>query len=190
METKDFFENFAREGLKDHDTANVPFFRQAFSDEEAVRNKEEVEDLLNAINSKFPSEYVGFPKELLDIYKFVGQINIECNFDCWILKSLEGLNERLDIYLTENQHFVVDFAIRYMGMGHIIVAAFDPRDGRIFYRGDGGSNGWDRAENWNTVKSLNPRPDQKFEFSHWKQEVIKPKIEGPSREMPFTVIGF
>ena len=45
-----------------------------------------------------------------------------------------------------NDRFI-DFALRYAGMGHVEVFFVDKRNGTVYSRGDGGSNGWDRMNN-------------------------------------------
>ena len=52
-------------------------------------------------------------------------------------------------------------------MGHCIVCALDPRDKQIFYRHDGGSNGWEREHNYNKILEYDPNNNKKYEFNNW-----------------------
>ena len=65
------------------------------------------------------------------------------------------------------QHRVIDFSLLYIGMGHIIVASIDPIDNKVFFRRDGGSNGFDRVANWDFIKNYTPKIDSKYDFSKW-----------------------
>ena len=38
-------------------------------------------------------------------------------------------------------------------MGHCKAAFYDPQTNMIYYRNDGGSNGWDREERYEALKS-------------------------------------
>ena len=177
MDVKNFFENNARKGVEDHQTASVPFFQQSFSDNLVATDLEQVNIILDDIKNKIAQRgNMKMPEEFEEICKLIGNVDVECNFKCWIFMSLKQIQKRLDLYLKEGQKFIVDFAMRYIGMGHILIVAFDPRDGKIFYRVDGGSNGWERQGNWETVLALDPASGYKMDFAHWSNEVEKPKF--------------
>ena len=111
------------------------------------------------------------PIQLKNMYRIIGNPNIEYYFGEWILNSLINLKERLNIMLQEGNLNIVDFALRYVGMGHCIICSYDPSDGKIFFRRDGGSNGYERVDNWNFIKSYKPEVEKKHNFSVWLNKV-------------------
>ena len=112
------------------------------------------------------------PHDLKIIFRILGQHNVECNFADWTIMSLQNINTRLNHVREDGQHRVVDFAILYSGMGHCIVCAYDPTDGKIFYRHDGGSSGWDRDHYYQFIKQYIPIEQDKYSFQHWLDEAI------------------
>lgn len=111
------------------------------------------------------------PDELKMIYRILGDPTTEFYFKHWTLLSLQKVVDRYNLVKADGQSRVVDFAIKYGGMGHCVVCAYDPEDGRIFYRHDGGSNGWDREANYEFIKGYTPIADKKFSFQHWLDEI-------------------
>lgn len=108
--------------------------------------------------------FENMPTALKNMYKLIGNPNIEYYFGDWILMSLVNVQERSEVMENPN---VVDFAIRYAGMGHVVVCSYDPRDGKIFFRRDGGSNGYERNDRWNFIKSYQPESDKKRDIGEW-----------------------
>lgn len=99
-------------------------------------------------------EKVGLSRLLYYIYLTLGADNIEFNLDNYIFFSLSDLEERYNTYVDAGQTRICDLAHTYMGMGHVKVLSFDIASKMIYYRHDGGSNGWDRESHWNFAKTL------------------------------------
>ena len=114
---------------------------------------------------------INMPLQLRKMYKVIGNPHIEYYFGEWILQSLANVQDRLNIMLQEGNGNVVDFALRYCGMGHIVICSYDPEDGKIFFRRDGGGNGYERANNWNFIKSYKPVDNKKYNISVWFNKV-------------------
>ena len=51
-------------------------------------------------------------------------------------------------YKKEGQLRAVDFAMIYAGMGHVVVASYDPISDKIYYRHSGGANGYEQDDNY------------------------------------------
>ena len=84
------------------------------------------------INSLLKTEHLcTMPDDLKIIFRILGQDNVECNFTDWTIMSLQNINTRINQVREDGQTRVVDFAILYAGMGHCIVCAYDPTDGKI-----------------------------------------------------------
>ena len=70
----------------------------------------------------------------------------------WSLMSLDAIIERYNICKKDNIN-IYDIGFTYKGMGHVKVAFYDPKLEKIFYRIDGGANGYDRIDNYNKLKT-------------------------------------
>lgn len=111
--------------------------------------------------------YITVPKGLKELFQIIGATDVEFYWDKWTLFSMDQIEARFEVYRKHEQFRVIDFAQAYLGMGHVVVVAFDPADLTIFFRRDGGSNGWDRDCNWNRIKNYTPQKQDTREFSTW-----------------------
>ena len=108
------------------------------------------------------------PFELKCIYKVIGNPIVEYYFNNWTLRSLKHMEDRFKVMKEEgNNERIVDFSVRYCGMGHCVVCSYDTKDGKNFYRRDGGSNGWDRKFNWEFISKYVPEDEKKYNFMRW-----------------------
>ena len=153
-----------------YDSSKAPFF-----------NQEPCENDSNGIAfdsqrvNKF-LDYIPVPPNLSELFKIIGTTDVEFYWDKWTLFSMDKIAERFEIYKKNGQLRVIDFAQAYLGMGHVIVAAIDPKELTIFFRRDGGSNGWDREINWTNIKNYTPEPSDTHNFSVWL-ELVKSKTK-------------
>ncbi len=165
MESYKTIEQFVRSGTRGetgHDSAKVPFFMGAPAGEGAVGyGTLEVNQLL---------EKVPLPPDLRKLYQVIGDKEAEFYFGLWTLRSLEQVNDRYEIMKEDNQHRVIDFAIRSLGMGHALVAFYDPQTDKVYYRHDGGSNGYEREAHYNWIKGYCPEPEKGCSASDWMSE--------------------
>ena len=90
--------------------------------------------------------------------------------------------------LQEGNMNVVDFAIRYIGMGHIVACSYDPSDGKIFFRRDGGSNGYERADNWSFIKSYKPEVEKKHDINVWFNKIEEEYESEKYKEQPWLYL--
>jgi hypothetical protein len=109
--------------------------------------------------------------ELSILYKVIGNPKVEFYLEDWILMSLNKVNERYQIYQDHNRIDIIDFAFIYGGMGHIVIAGMDLTDGKIYYRHDGGSNGWERKDRFEFACTYKPEDDKKISFDQWLKDV-------------------
>ena len=135
------------------------FFIQSKNNSEEIRADI---DSVNEILIEMP-----MPLFLIDFYRTIKNPNIEYYYGNWTLFSLINIKDRYNIMKEIEQYRVIDFSMLYLGLGHIIVASFDPIDNRIFFRRDGGANGFERIENWNFIKEYKPEVESKLDFSEW-----------------------
>lgn len=167
----DFINNYGKGSVENSNCVKLPFFSQ---------NHEEDENKVNNFKLKETNRILeifnGMPIQLKKIYRIIGNPHIEYYFGEWNLYSLINVQKRLNLMLQEINFNIVDFAVRNCGMGHCIICSYDPIDGKIFFRRDGGSNGYERVDNWNFIKSYKPECGKKHTFSLWLNKVEKEYI--------------
>jgi len=103
--------------------------------------------------------YIPLPEEVCSLYEQYGE-NTE-----WYRANITVLSFAFVKKRAETNPRFVDFALTYEGMGHICVFFVDTESGLVYSRMDGGSNGYDRANN--AAKHLNfvPDPNQAIDFA-------------------------
>jgi hypothetical protein len=69
--------------------------------------------------------------------------------------SANEILQREDVYGGK----FIDIAIMYHGMGHVIVLAYIPKTNNFFFRNDGGSNDYDRADYFKTYSVSKFQPN-------------------------------
>ena len=105
------------------------------------------------ISEKYMNIYNNLPKELQILYSHLGD-HKEYSHPCGLIfKPLHKIN------LSTYSHFY-DVAYAYAGLGHVHVIGYHPATRKYFQRMDGGSNGYDRAENYNHYKEYVPKEDE------------------------------
>ena len=124
--------NLIEEGKRSTENANSTM--NPFMHHDVEECKSNIGFKTDVVNDSL-NELVGMPIELKYIYRVLGDSNREFYFNNWCLHSLENLKKRRENFLANGQDRVVDFAIIYAGMGHCVVAAYDPIDQKIFYLG-------------------------------------------------------
>ena len=161
----DFIKEFGKQSEEDADLVNSLFqqnTKENPSDKDSFKTNES-----NKVLDKFPN----MPFELRCIYKVIGNPFVEYYFGSWTLRSLKHVEERFDVMKEANNERIVDFGIRYCGMGHCVVCSYDSKDGKIFFRRDGGSSGWDRKYNWEFISKYVPEDEKKQNFMKWITDV-------------------
>ena len=160
---------------------NISFSRYPRPDQKNINNFKTIE------TNQILETLTFIPIQLKNMYKIISNPNIEYYFGEWILMSLKKLKDRVDLMLQEGNLSVIDFGMRYCGMGHCVICSYDSTDGKIFFRRDGGSNGYERVDNWNFIKSYKPEYEKKHNFSIWLNKV-KNEYETASNEQPWLYL--
>jgi len=107
------------------------------------------------------------------IYEIFGNEQKEIYLDKWTIMSLEEALKRYEELCKQGQNNVFDIGYRYLGMGHIEMISCDLQSHLLFYRPDGGSNGWDRINNLNELIQKGSTPYDKFHFYKWFYNIYK-----------------
>ena len=111
---------------------------------------------------------VPLPKELEEFYaKYPSTVEFSMRCGDWTFLSEREIKSRYNIMCAAGQTRLVDFALRYMGMGHIETCGYDPVTNTVFTVHDGGSNEWDRANNLESKVSLDVDTVPRLSFQEW-----------------------
>lgn len=148
--------NFSR---SDYNSTCIGFFQQDTSAPPSIN--ENLEEVRNIIQN------VPVPQYLIDFWTHIKSAHVEYYFGKWTLMSLKNIYERYTLIQKCGQTRVIDFAFMYNGMGYIIVAAYDPKYDKIFFREDGGNNSHTRSIHWNFIKKYIPLINDTIDFSEW-----------------------
>ena len=165
-----------KKGESSYDSTQVPFFIQTPEEKSSgVQGFKlmETNQVLERITETM-KDTEDFPPRLKRLYKVISDPSVEFYFDQWTLFPLKKVEERRNFLVDNGQTRTIDFAYLGMGMGHVVVACFDTKDQKVFYRRDGGSNGYEREANVKYAKDFNPDSDcndLKFSFLEWMKDV-------------------
>jgi len=115
--------------------------------------------------------------ESLDAFYRASDGAVEWYLNDLTILSANAVCKRFDLIKEKGQTRVVDFAYTYAGMGHVNVYFYDPVTNTIKIRRDGGSNGYDRADNFRALIELVPDgvadttlEELLVDFSRWSRD--------------------
>ncbi|VBB17703.1 hypothetical protein YASMINEVIRUS_166 [Yasminevirus sp. GU-2018] len=77
---------------------------------------------------------------LRKLYRDIKDNDYGFSVNPWMFLSVNEVSERQDVYAGK----MIDIAIKYCGMGHVLVIAYVPATDKFVVRRDGGSNGYER----------------------------------------------
>ena len=109
----------------------------------------------------------GLNRNIKLIYRILGNPNKEIYLNEWTILSYKDAFEQYKDYCNKGQKNIFNIAYRYLGMGHVEVLSCDLITHLLFYRKDGGSNGYDREINYNDIIKNGANNYKKFYFSNW-----------------------
>ena len=160
-----------------------PFFQS--NPEDSSFNVDEVisrncsKEHFQAVNEVFQD--INLPKHLLFLYYWLESGSREFNYANMIWMSLDSIRERIAAYKEGGQKQIIDIAYQYAGMGWVNVLSMNVKTGKFFFRADGGSNGYDREDNWEKIRKLNPNQMSKEKLLSFDDAICKAKSprDGP-----------
>ena len=118
----------------------------------------------NIIEEKLPKK---LNNNIKLIYKILNNTEKEIYLNEWTIMSMDNALNIYNNYLNNGQENVFDIGFKYEGMGHITVISCDLNSHLLFLRPDGGSNGYDREENFKNLINNGSTSYEKFYFSKW-----------------------
>ena len=143
---------------ENHISSNLPFFSQDFNKVNFFANSNrlnryEIPDRLN--------------RNIKLIFQLLGDGEKEIYIGEWTIMSLKECIERYKIFCENDQQDVFDIGYRYLGLGHIEMISCDLKTHLLFFRPDGGSNGYDRYDNFQNLIKNGSEKYEKFYFGKW-----------------------
>ena len=149
------------------------------------RVRKEYDDMITELN---------LPKELEIIYKLLGHPDARIDFyhNKYPLISFVEVS-RIHKYINEYDNFINNADI-YIGMGHFIAVAYTKVDKKLFFRRDGGSNGYEREDYYKNYKHMVPQEhfrmyDNIFDVLDYVYEHHKVVLSPPEDNLEMYVIG-
>lgn len=147
----------------DYDSTQQPFFSSDNNGNKFVINFQSLS------NYNIPES---LNRNIILIYKILGDPTKEIYLGEWTIMSLDKALKNYKEYSDNGQNNVFDIGYKYEGMGHITVISCDLKTHLLFYRPDGGSNGYDRQANYqNLIKNGSGNYQQIF-FSKWFYNIL------------------
>jgi hypothetical protein len=136
-----------------YDSTQAPFFRKSINDDINEHNSENVLNIenLNLINS---FKLLKLPKNIEDFFINNNAYNCEIYLNNYTFLSMKKIIELYDFYKNDNITNIIDLGFIYEGMGWIQVIYYNTKFNKLFFRSDGGSNNYDREDNYNLMKKL------------------------------------
>jgi len=137
-----------------HDSTTQPFFLPII-DNEVSESISIIEDNNLLLNIEFKE--LNLEKAITDFYLDNNAYNREMYINSWTFFSIQKILELNKYYIENTINNVVDLGFIYHGLGHIKVAFYSINTKKIHFRMDGGSNDYDRIENFNDFKELSKK---------------------------------
>ena len=146
-----------------HDSTMEPFFMKGDNDDYIMEYKD-LPELPEALN-----------RHIKIFYTLVGNPDKEVYIGDYTFLSLNKCLENYNEYCLNQQTSVFDIAYRYEGMGHITVISCDLNNHLLFERRDGGSNGYDREDNYKDLLKYKTGDKKYFYFNQFKHRLLDSK---------------
>jgi len=144
------------------------------SSKEPFFNNDNNQQPFQQFNNLFDHSQIpeGLNRNIKNIYEILGDPKKEIYMNEWTIMSLEEAAERYNYICSQGQSNVFDIGYKYAGLGYIDMLSCDLTNHLLFYRVDGGSNGYDRLDNFNNLIKNGSRPYKTFYFSDWFYNII------------------
>ena len=139
-----------KKSIDSYDSTQKPFFSTNVdnNDNNDDNNNDNINlnTLLNILNEQNADE------NLVALYKYYKNVNNELYINNWSFMSINKMLELHNSYAKDNI-YIHDIAFTYLGMGWIKILFYDKNKKKYFLRRDGGSNGYDRENNYECLKN-------------------------------------
>lgn len=76
----------------------------------------------------------------------------------WCFFSVKEIDSMMKKHSDQTNKKMIDIALTYCGMGHVIILSYIPNTDKFFFRQDGGANGYEREDNYDRYENENFKP--------------------------------
>lgn len=136
---------------KNYDSTMAPFFRNNLNNDD--NNSNSITEVNNLdIIEKFKLLFL--PREIIDFYIDHQLYDKELYYKNVTILPINKILELQEQYNNDGINNIVDIGYIYAGMGWIKVFYYHKNFDKLFIRNDGGSNCYDRLENYNNLKKI------------------------------------
>ena len=150
----------SRLSSENYDSTQEPFFNKDKKDE-FIMNHKNLPKIPESLN-----------RHIKVMYELICDPNKEVYIGEWTILSLNKSLQNYKQYCDDGQKNVFDIGFEYIGLGHIEVLSCDLTNHLLFKRRDGGSNGWDREDNYKDLINYKTGDSEYIYFNEWKKEII------------------
>ena len=134
-----------------------PFFQNDITSEKFKENYKTIPELPDSLN-----------RHIKILFELIGNPEIEIYIGDWTIMSVNQCLERYNQLCKDNpDNIVFDIGFRYMGMGHVQMISCNLYNHLLFYRDDGGANGWEREANYDSLKNFDYKKYNYIFFTQW-----------------------
>ena len=170
----------------DHNSANQAFYMQNPNDEPSSPKNLLTEAKIDEYTNRYmvskelsKDQHLPIFPEALKSFFVDKPYSCEIYINEWTIMSMQNMIERFESVSTDGI-LALDIAFRYSGLGYIKVLFYDPINQCYFIRWDGGSNGYDREDNYNKLKQYKYDGSMNYQMTYDKIfQVMERKIEEP-----------
>jgi len=149
---------------ENYDSTKEPFYMKEDNDD-YIMNYKDLPQLPQSLN-----------RHIKIFYTLIGNPDVEVYIGDYTFMSLTKCLENYNEYCDNDQYSVFDIAYRYEGMGHITVISCDLNNHLLFERRDGGSNGYDREDNYQRSLEYNTGDKDYLYFTQFKEKLLEQNI--------------
>ena len=136
---------------RNHDSTGQPFFLPNV-DNNQNQSISIIEDNNLLLNIEFKE--LNLEKAITDFYLDNEAFNKEMYIEKWTFFSITKILELHKHYIENDINNIIDLGFMYHGMGHVKVVYYNKITKKIHFRMDGGSNDYDRMDNFNELKKI------------------------------------
>ena len=149
-------ENDINHSKKGYDSTLAPFFRQYIDDDNTDIKSDSIIPDTDYTSIDTINLFINLcdNKDIQDFFINNKAVDREIYIKEWTFFSVEKILSLNEMYKVSNINNIIDLGYIYYGMGWVIVAFYYITDKKIYARMDGGSNNYDRVENFNNLKKI------------------------------------
>lgn len=140
--------------VNDYDSSRVSFY---YSGPDEKYNFVNGISKVNSDDIKLIEDFasdVNMDRNIMFMYKMIGNnreiyynMDIDDESNTLTFHSFDKIKKLYKLYKSKGQTNYINVAYVYTGMGNVNVATYDCNLGKMFWRPDGGSNGWEKYAN-------------------------------------------